>query len=161
MTPDQKEQYRELIEKYSADLKIDSRLVEAIIEVESSGSAYAVRYEPYLTLSNNPTYFARLNHITEDTERVLQKCSWGVGQILGVTSRDLGFVGSLNSLCEPARGIYWMCVLIKKISAKYLVLEDRIAAYNSGTPMHKDDKTYINQDYVEKVLKILKQPKVV
>lgn len=138
------------------DFGVDDRVMAAIIKTESDWRQWAVRYEPIFNLRNSPAdKYAAENHITEDTERLLEKCSWGLGQIMGATARSLGFTGPLNSLCEPHTGMLWAVKYYARICKRYEAQNDRIAAYNAGSATFDGRKNYLNQPYVEKVLKNL------
>jgi hypothetical protein len=135
-------------------VNIDFRLMSAIIEIESHWDTYAVKYEPNFDLLNKPEIFAHMLGITAITEHMLQHFSFGLGQLMGASARDLGMRDSLLSLCVPEIGSYWAALHMKKICDKYSFLPDRISAYNEGTPKKKEDGSYLDQDYVDDVLKV-------
>lgn len=144
-----------LLKKYCRSFGLDSFLVEAIIEIESGWNAWAVRYEetsPYLVV---PTKFANLNKISIASERICQKMSWGLMQILGSTARFCGYSGPLTALCDPDRGMNWGCKYLQKIYQEHALTNDIIASYNAGSPKKKEDGTYKNQEYVDKVQKMI------
>lgn len=130
---------------------LDPLLVAAIVQVESAGSPWAIRYEP--------AWAARLDGrrgqpgVTSATERVQLSTSWGLMQVLGVTARELGFKGPfLSALCAPAVGLEYGCRYLARQLRRYKGdVSDAIAAYNAGTARRRDDGTYVNEDYVRKV----------
>lgn len=149
---------RAMAEGIAKQFGLDPHLLCAIIDVESSWRPYAVRFEPIFNLSrieSDIPGFAKENGITVDTERVLLKCSWGLGQVMGATARSLGFMGPLPQLCEPYVGALWAARYLLKITKKYKSRNDQIAAYNAGSATFDSFKNYVNQPYVDKVLKRL------
>lgn len=149
-----KAEIRALIQSRAKDLNLDSKLLEAIVLVESNYNPTVVRFEegwPYL---EDPKKYASYNRISHATEMVLQRMSWGLGQIMGGAVRSLGYAGPLTTLIDPENNVYWFSLFFKIRCDKYERLEDKIAAYNAGTPRKKDG-VYTNQGYVDKVLKAL------
>ena len=66
---------------------VDARLMAAIITVESAWKPFAVRFEPKFNLRTlDCAKFAKDQGITEETERMLSMCSWGLGQVMGATA---------------------------------------------------------------------------
>ncbi len=131
---------------------VDPKLVDAIIQVESGYNPWAVRYEPKFTIRNIPDKYARMNGITVETERVLNKMSFGLGQIMGSTARWLGFQGPLTALCDPELNVTWMCKYLIKLKTENHVLENVIASYNAGSVRRDAEGKLVNQDYVDKVI---------
>ena len=147
---------REALTKLCADFKVDCRVMAAIITVESNWRPYAVRYEPAFNLRNFAfKEYARENHITEETEKILAKCSWGLGQIMGTTARDMGYCGPLPALCEPYKGMLWAVKYYLRLCERYEETNDRISAYNAGSVSKDINGRYRNQQYVDKVIKAL------
>ncbi len=128
--------------------------MNAIIEVESAFNPWAVRYEPNSEAQSAVVECSRLLGITQLTEQVSQKFSWGLGQVMGSTARSLGYRGPLTLLCSPITGIHWCCEAFQKNGARYAKLEDKIAAYNAGSARKRTNGQYINQSYVDKVMRI-------
>ncbi len=131
-------------------------VMDALIHIESSWNPWAVRYERPFAYLLRPEAFAKTSRISLETEAVLQRCSWGLCQIMGGTARDLGFTGLLTTLLDPEVNIPLGVALFKRLSGEYLKVDDQIAAYNAGSVKRKPDGTYANQDYVDKVRAVLK-----
>lgn len=126
-------------------------LIRAIIQVESGGNPYAVRYEKNFRWLNEP--LDRF-HWHTDTERVMQKTSWGLMQIMGVIARDMGFKERfLTELLDPRINIEYGCQHLKNFYDKYNTWEKAILSYNAGSPRKNEDGEYVNQAYLDKVLK--------
>jgi len=147
--------YLLLAKNIGMELGVPYTLILAIIYRESAGDTWASRYEPYFKYLNNPGYFAQTNHITIETETIQQMTSFGLMQIMGATSRDLGYGDKLTKLCQPSMGIYWGAKYLQKLSKKYPVLHDTIAAYNAGSPKRLESGEYANQAYVNYVVKYM------
>lgn len=149
---------RAMADGISKQFGLDQRLFAAIITVESAWRSYAVRFEPNFDLSGieaDIPHMAKENAVTQDTERMLLKFSWGLGQVMGATARWCGFFGPLPQLCEPYVGALWAARYLERLVKKYPNRTDAIAAYNAGSPRFTKSKEYVNQAYVDKVLKHL------
>lgn len=135
---------------------LDPRLIAAIIEVESGGQSYACRFEPGYPFLFEPTVMAKTSGTTLSTEQMLQRCSWGLMQVMGATARELGLRAPLPSLTDPAAGIEFGCLYFKAQLARYSGKTlDAIAAYNAGSVVVRTDGIYQNQAYVTKVFKAM------
>lgn len=141
---------------------IPASLISAIIQVESGGDTWAVRYEPdffntYLAVvhSVSPLPGVFPPGVSADTERRLRACSFGLMQIMGETAREEGFTGTfLTELCNPTIGILYGSLLLRSKKDKYYDAygwDGVIAGYNAGSPRKNQDGTFVNQDYVDKV----------
>lgn len=148
-----------LIKQECSKRKLDAQLMCALMETESSFNTYAMRYEPGVMRTVSTSVCARLNRITEETETQCQRFSWGLGQVLGSTARWLGYRDALSALCEPKQGIFWACEAFEKLGDKYEHMEEKIASYNAGSVKRREDGTFVNQRYVDKVLKFYRESK--
>jgi hypothetical protein len=154
---DRKAQYSDVVKKQCEIVGVNYRLMMAIIEVESSWEPYAVRYEKDSSSAAQPEYLAKINGTTRETEMQLQKFSWGIGQILGATARNIGMRGPMPSLCNTEIGAFWSAMYLKKLCCRYPTLADQISAYNGGSSLKRSDGTYANAEYISKVNKVLKE----
>jgi len=138
---------------------LPAALIAAIIQVESSGNTFAIRYESGFLLTYVKKDVQRFG-ASQDTERISRATSWGLMQIMGQVARELGFEDPfLSSLCEPVNGIEYGCRLLAKLRDKHFGKfgwEGVISAYNQGSPRKDDSGEYVNQGYVMKVMKHLK-----
>lgn len=139
--------------------QLETQLICSIIELESSFDTFAMRYEPEAMRVFAVEESAKINGIAEVTERVAQKFSLGLGQVLGSTLRWLGFRDLLTSQCDPATGIHWCCEAFEKLGHPYMALDEKIAAYNAGSVQRNPDGTFKNQKYVNTVLNYYKGKK--
>lgn len=146
-------EHTELFAKYAKLYHLNPLLVASVVEVESSGDPLAIRYEPAWKYFVTPAIFALKNDITEDTERILQSCSFGLMQVMGGVARELGFIGQLPKLFEPDVGLNLGCRKLSLLSQKYKRLEEVLASYNAGTPRLMANGKFVNQAYVDKVLR--------
>ncbi len=141
-----------LIHRFSAIHKLSPELIAAIIMAESAGNKWAVRIEVHWQYYLDIKKYARLNRITETTEKALQACSWGLMQIMGSVAREHNFDGPLHQLHEPELNLRYSCKHLAKFMQRHKNEHDAIAAYNAGTPIKGMDGRYKNNDYVVKVL---------
>lgn len=160
MEATQKDVLKEIVRFNAQQFGLDPKLVGAIISTESAWRTNSARFEKRWSYYHRPDWFSRLNRITEDTEMAFQKTSWGLMQIMGGTARFIGFGGWIPDLCRPEVGVEWGCRFLKQLAKEYIVREDQIAAYNAGSVKRKADGTYVNQQYVDKVLSYLLLPQL-
>lgn len=127
-------------------------LLAAIVQTESGGNRFAARFEPDYKYLVVPDKFAREQGISQLTELMFQKTSWGLAQIMGGVAREHGFQQSLIELTDPEINLTLACKHIHKLSSRWKDRSDFIAAYNAGSPIKQLDGKYKNQQYVDKVL---------
>src|SRR5271169_5283955 len=135
---------------------VDPCFLAAIVMQESSGNTWAVRYEkdyrwlmdvetgkPF-TGSMNPATFPAPDGVSSWTEWISQHTSWGLGQVMGATARDLLYAEKfLSGLCDPATGAEYAARLIARIMEKYKDLRDVASAYNAGSASVSNQATYV------------------
>lgn len=145
--------HERLICKHSHHFGIPNELLRAIIQVESGGDTWAIRYEPGYRWLYNEARPPR--GVSGPTEREAQKTSWGLMQVMGAVAREHGFDGRfLSKLCDPSVGIEYGC---KHLASLYRRFGQRngwegvAAAYNAGSPRRREDGRWENQGYVDKV----------
>jgi hypothetical protein len=127
-------------------------MLAAIVQVESGGEPAATRFEQHYTYLYKVKDFSSQNGITEITEAVHQKTSWGLTQIMGALARELGHNGQLPELIDPDLNLRLCCKHLTNLIKRYPKREDMLAAYNAGSPIKGIDGKYKNQGYVDKVL---------
>jgi soluble lytic murein transglycosylase-like protein len=154
--------YLAIIDDKAKQYGVDSALVKAIVEVESSWVETAFRFEKslYEKYIQKPDSFKVVPPETIDTTLVLLSSSIGLMQILGSTAKSIGFNQRLSALFNPEVnvdvGCRYLAMLWKNYYSKYGI-KGVISAYNGGKPLVKDDWTFVNQDYIDKVLLAMKQ----
>lgn len=134
---------------------IDANLVRAIVEVESAGNPLACRFEPGWEYFVTILPSAERLGSTAQTERAQQATSWGPMQIMGSNARALGYQGWLAGLASWSVGLDYGCQHLKSCLKRWPDEKDAIAAYNGGSPRRKDDGSYWNEFYVNRVTDIL------
>jgi len=141
----------ELIMQASSQYGVPAAILYGIMMAESSGNKWALRYEPNFRWLYNPEEYAIRQ--TEETERIMQKTSFGLFQIMGATARELGYDEHfLSGLLDPETNIKYACLYLKRQYRRYENWEDAIAAYNAGSA-RKTNGRYVNQQYVDRVNK--------
>ncbi len=145
-----------LMENIAAANNLPFALVHAIVQVESGGNPWAMRYEPAFF----SRYVADRGHrvwpgCSRDTEEQLRACSFGLMQIMGQTARERGFDRPfLTELCDPATGLEWGCLhLSAQIKRYHGEIDAAVAAYNAGSARKDGNGQWVNQGYVDKVRK--------
>lgn len=142
------------LETECSAVRVDPHLVDAIIHAESVWNPWAMRYERGWTYYHAVEKCAKRIGISKDTETTCQKISWGLGQIMGGTARDLGYTGPLSQLCDPRINIRYICAYFNRFCSEYLKIQDKIAAYNAGSVKKLTNGDYSNQAYVTNVMQI-------
>lgn len=143
------------IMKASEKWGLDYKVVAAVVMQESAGKACATRYEDHYRWTFDLEKYAKLNSITKETEEIQQKTSWGLMQIMGGVARELGFTGDLVRLCEPKLNLRYGIKKIKQLIKKHDDFSDAIASYNAGSPRKDESGNYVNQHYVNSVMRYM------
>lgn len=153
----QRDKLLSLVKSVANGSQIEAKLLDAIVVVESCYDPLAVRYESHYSANIIPNAYAKAHNISVETEKQLYKFSWGLCQVMGGTARFVGYGGPILGLLEPQMNLFVGCLYLKKLKGIYPMMQDVIAAYNAGRP--KRDKTgkYVNQEYVDKVLKTMER----
>ena len=146
------DELEDIVELECKKQNVDYVLAHAICSVESSWNTYAVRYEPNVEKYVHDTLIHAQNlNITELTEAMLQRFSYGLFQVMGFLARDLGHRGLLTELLFPEICAKYGVLYIKKQLNRYGNEIDAIAAYNAGSARKMDSGLYINQRYCDRV----------
>lgn len=135
-------------------------LVLAIITHESKGDQWASRFEPMWPerWMWYPREMAEKANISLDTERTLQKTSFGLMQVMGAVAREFGHKGNLMMLIQPEISITYGCKKLHWLMERYHGETDVISAYNQGKPMKTPGGLYGNQKtYVDPVCAYLRE----
>lgn len=148
-----KKKYQDLIETIATKHRLNPGLVTAIIETESSFETYAMRYEAHWRWFFDVEEHAKALRITAETERQMQKFSYGLMQVMGAVAREHGYHDSLVKLCKPEDGIEYGCKHFAMYLRRYKTVHAALAAYNGGPGAIKGPYEFANQEYVDKVIK--------
>ncbi len=136
---------------------LEPELVYAIICVETNHNQWACRYEPKWRYFFEVDEWALKLGQSPETEHIQQATSWGLMQVMGTVARELGFMGYLSQLSVAEIGARMGCMKLQQLFKKYVEVEDVIAAYNAGSARRSATGKYLNQEYVDKVMKVLKK----
>ena len=129
-------------------------LVLGIIEAESGGDPHATKINatyPYTMMQAK-----RPAGCSVDMERMCQKTAWGLMQVMGATARELGFDGWLSELVNPETNVRLGIEFLGRKMSQYFErdgIEGVVAAYNGGAPRRRPDGKFVNQSYVDRVMK--------
>lgn len=135
----------------AAEYGVPEPLLRAVVEVEGGGDPWAIRYEDHFRWLCDPEEHIGY-HQSLDTEKTAQKTSWGLMQVMGALARELGFEGSfLSLLCKPELSLKYGALYLRNQHRRYGCWGDAVAAYNAGSVRKKDDGSYRNQRYVDRV----------
>ena len=146
-----------LIERISLEHGINHKLFHALILCESGGNKYATQYQPNYRYFYKVYEFSKKLSITYVTEKVFQASSHGLVQIMGSSARELGFKGYPFQLYDTETNLRYGAKFIANLKKRYQNQNDLISAYNQGQPFKTQNGFYKNQEYVNKVLKKMKE----
>lgn len=147
----------DLIKTTAEKAGIDWVLLAAIVQKESSGNPWALRYEPAWHYFHRVEESAQLLMITPETERQSQKFSYGLCQLMLSVARELGFTLAAGKLFEPEVNLYYGARKLKNCLARWVKHDDAVAAYNAGGPRRMADGSYVNSSYVNTVNALMRQ----
>ena len=134
---------------------LDETIICALIYIESSYNPWIYRYEPqykWIYKGRTPGDIARRLGITERSELMGQKTSWGLMQIMGATARDMGFTELHTQLLQPETNLEYGCKFLASLRKRYPEGLDYIAAYNAGSPRRDNTGYYVNQPYIDTIM---------
>jgi soluble lytic murein transglycosylase-like protein len=141
---------KDLIKKYADKYEIPFKLLLNMVHAESGGNPFAVRYEDHYRWLIKPL---DKYHWHAETEKIGQKTSWGLLQVMGAVARERGFKGRyLAQLCDPEEGLKYGCKHLKWNYNRYNNWYDAVSAYNQGSNRKNSEGNYQNQSYVDKVM---------
>lgn len=133
--------------------KVPADLLCAMVETESAGNQWAMRYEARWKWFVDPQKYATRNGVSYSTEKMLQQFSYSYLQVMGAVARELGFEGPLIQLCADGElGLKMGARKLKTLLDKYPIENDAIASYNAGLPFKTENGLYQNEQYIQKVL---------
>lgn len=136
----------------------DADLCCALAQVESHWRADAVRFEPSYRWLYEPTEFSVRLKISLESERALQRFSYGPMQVMGAVCRELGYKGTLAVLAShPELSVLYAVKKLVQLSKRYESELDLISAYNAGSPKRSAAGEYRNQRYVDGASKVLQK----
>jgi hypothetical protein len=141
----------DVIEDVADSETVPAVIIAALVQTESSGNRFAIKFEPGYKYLFKTKENAQDNRITEATESVMQMTSFGLTQIMGAVARELGLRGTIFQLLEPEVNLTYCAKLLKRLAKKYTQRDDLIASYNAGSAIKGMDGRFKNQDYVDKV----------
>ena len=148
----------DLVERVAVACGMNPDAIKGVVSVESSFDPYAARFEPSFRWTDSIVQYARANGITQETEELLQKTSFGLMQIMGGTARSvLMYRGPLPQLFDPEfnleLGIKHFMKLKESFDGR---CDDAISAWNAGSVRKDEYGKYMNQVYVDKVLNAIR-----
>lgn len=151
-----KNSIRELISSVAANHGVDDNYLYSLVMVESAGKPWVSRIEYHYPYLVTPKLYSQKLGITESTEVMNQRTSYGLVQIMGGVARELGWQSHLPKIFTPHINLNLGLTLIKKLMKKYDDDMDKVsAAYNWGhASMDRTTGKFKNQSYVDKINKI-------
>jgi hypothetical protein len=131
------------------------RLAVAIAITESSLNPFVSRYEKYYAWLVDVDRYARNLSITRDTEKMMQRTSWGLFQIMGAVARELGYNDYLHLLATQETIDTQIELFVRHFNRIFKHYNKDIAraisGYNAGFALKKPT------NYYNKVIKNYKE----
>lgn len=162
--------YLDQIEFFASKYDLEFDFVCALIQTESKGDAFAVRYEPFYKWLYRPeeikrNYDRQGKYISLDSMIMIQKTSWGCMQAMGSLFFELGYHVTFEyemlppSMIETEIGLEVGCNYMRKLIEKYKIkdIASMYAAYNRGSVKLLNGR-YLNQDNVDNFMKWYSAP---
>lgn len=164
------EQMQRLATQTESKYNLPAGSCYAFAKQESGFNPYATRFETHYGLGggryarmvrSHATEWSRIWHGTPSmwTETVDCGKSWGIFQIMGINLRNLGYDGQyMNEILSDdglAEQFEYFGRFVRDLRKRFPRLTDWIAAYNAGSPRRTRSGAYINQGYVNNILKYM------
>lgn len=113
---------------------LDSRLVCAVVEQESSWNPYAIRVERRFWQQYGETYRQRYPELLWLRYPDLFAASFGLMQVMYPVAVEHGFRGRYpTELCDPREGLNMGCKILRaKLDAAKGLLEEGLLRWNGG-----------------------------
>jgi len=138
-----------MCEKY----RVDPTFILPIIQVESGGNRFALRYEKDYQWLFNVDELAEREKTTSEDMTELQKYSYGLMQVMGAVAYERGLTGLPYRLFDPLVNVeigikHWVHKRDRQSLKNHF---DIYAAYNAGSCRFvHGTKVYENEKYVNK-----------
>jgi soluble lytic murein transglycosylase-like protein len=136
---------------------VDLIFLSALIQTESEGNQYAFRYEPDFDYLHDTNKLQNLWKCTKETANMMQKCSYGLTQVMGATALDLGLLKENNRFPWPTLlydievNLKYCCKLVLQKTKIYGKGHSLLyASYNAGTPIRLSSGLLKNQGTVDR-----------
>lgn len=146
--------YNKYIEYFSDKFDLPKWLIWSICKQESNFNQFACRYEENYRWLFHPEE-VKPKDCSLKTEVVFQKTSWGLMQVMGAVYREYGYNNWLPEIsCDIETQLLYGCKHLNKLNRRWgSYLWDVVAAYNAGSPRRTTEGYYINQGYVDSIMK--------
>ena len=134
-------QFDPLIFAAGARHGVDPAFIKAVVKAESNFNPRAYRFEPHVAHLGGPD------------------ASYGLMQTLFSTAKELGYTGTPEGLYDPATSLEFGTRYLKRQLSRYGGdVEKAAAAYNAGSAIRSNDgRGWINQAYVDRVLRFFRE----
>lgn len=133
------ESRKAVVAKWAQRYGLDSSLVCALIEHESSWNQWAERFEP-MFYDRYIQPLVNRNEVKTATEAKSRATSYGYMQVMGQVAREMGFIGRyLTELCDPEVGIDYGCRKLQQCFQKHPDARGALLCFNGGgDPQYPD-----------------------
>lgn len=136
---------------------IDPHLVCALAEIESGWNPLKADFDSEIKEFITPEKFALITGASPAAEAMFQACTWGLLQVTGAEARRFGFKDPLQNLCSIWAGTEVGCLKLAALAKEYPDEADLIAAFDAGVVEKRPDGRFLNQPYVDRVMKKLNE----
>lgn len=143
-----------LVDQFAIKYKLDKYFLQALVMTESSFIPHLIRYEQDYKALYSPKEMVYVvgKGCTLDTMVNMQKCSWGLCQLIAANYYELQGKDFATVLLNPEINLDYSCRFINNLITRQ-ALEDPLdiyAAYNAGSIKRMKDGTLVNQKNVDR-----------
>jgi len=148
-----------LISKVAKRYLLDPELVGSVVQVESSGNSFAMKYEPGYRWTHSVEPLAKKVGTDYATMTIMQKTSFGLMQVMGGVFYEYNnHAGAkalwAGSMLDPEIGLEYGCKHLAQKANKYGPQADRIyAAYNGGSVRLEKNGDFENKKNVDRFMR--------
>lgn len=137
-----------LAQKKAAEHGLSPKIFCGLVERETQWNAWKIRYEPGF-YEEYVQKMVNAGAIHDETEAHGRAISWGLGQVMGETAREMGFTGDFAQLCEPETGLeYTARILRHDIDRASANVTAALQRYNGGkNPNYAAEVLQLSQKY--------------
>lgn len=148
---------KDLIHIAAKHFILPANIVYGIVCAESDGIPTARRFEPAFLRR----YISKDIKKADPEEANGRATSWGLMQVMGENLRAMGYELPFEGLLhDRENALHYGCKFLRSACWRYYYkygIEGVIAAYNAGSPRKKANGTFVNQAYVDKVIRRSKE----
>jgi len=147
-----------LIRGKAEKFRLEPEFLAALIQTESAGNPWALRYEPTYRWIHDIRALATAVGCSYDTMESMQRHSWGLCQVMGGVLYERGLADEpypedmwCTAALDPVLNVEYGCRHIRVKADRYGDNPSTLyAAYNAGSPRKEENGMFRNQRNVDR-----------